>query len=164
RDEGHRAQDGARVPELRHGQLGAAARRHGTGPCAGRAARAVPRPAVSLTHRFLCTAFAPGGCARSKMTLSAGLRSHAPIAQMDRASDYETGGAGNQLASASTIFDVRRGEGYGLAVTWRRAKTAPLLGVGRISFATPFATLPDLSTYPQASMEIPLSRRDLDLL
>jgi hypothetical protein len=104
-----------------------------------------------MTERFLHTGSTPGGCTYPEIALSACSYSYAPIAQMDRASDYESGGAGNQLASASTISDLRRGEGYGLAVTWRRAKAGPLLRVGRISCATPSTPPRGVATYPQPS-------------
>jgi hypothetical protein len=74
-----------------------------------------------MTQRFLCTAFATGGCNRPEKTLSARFHSYAPIAQLDRASDYESDAAEQPLTSYSIRCPAFRGK----TPSWRGAPSGP---------------------------------------
>jgi hypothetical protein len=83
--------------------------------------------------------FAPGGCSIPRSGLSARSPSHAPIAQMDRASDYESGGATYPLAPPSSGRPLTLQDPADPAWAGLGSVSCQMPPGARNSFAPPFA-------------------------
>ena len=104
-----------------------------------------------LTTLFFASGCAPGACQPLSEPLSACSRSCAPIAQMDRASDYETGDASNGGASANSGWQLSPRPGSILPRADSRTSRAQLSRSAERFFASRFASTAELSTYPQGT-------------